>query len=123
MLSSADLKRQILDSASEGVRKKPKELPEGITEGDILELGKSLEGMTKMPGWAVVEDFMLRRMNLVGMAMQETASELTRGIARGYIELMTYVERTIAHKNIIEERERLKHETKDVSKDETDQGV
>jgi len=123
MLSSADLKRQILDSAATGVRKKPKELPEGITEGDILELGKSLEGMTKMPGWAVVEDFMLRRMNLVGMAMQDTASELTRGIARGYIELMTYVERTIAHKNIIEERERLKHETKDVSKDKDDQGV
>jgi len=120
MLSSADLKRQILDSASEGVRKKPKELPEGITEGDILELGKSLEGMTKMPGWAVVEDFMLRRMNLVGMAMQDSANELSRGIARGYIELMTYVERTIAHKNIIEERERLKHETKDVPKEKSE---
>ena len=118
MFSSADIKRQILDSTRIDIRKKPDALPEGVTEGDILELGENLEVMTKMSGWAVVEEFMLKRMNLVGMAMQDSSNELTRGIARGYIELMTYVQRTIQHKNAIQER--LKHETEDVSKNETE---
>jgi hypothetical protein len=121
MISSADLKRQILDSAKTGIRKQPKELPEGITEGDILEIGKNLESVTKMAGWAAIEEFMLRRMNLVQMAMQDTSSEVQRGIARGYIELMTYVEKTIAHKNAIQAR--LNNETKSVPKDQKEQGV
>lgn len=43
MFSSADIKRQILDSTKLDIRKKPSALPEGMTEGDILELGKVLK--------------------------------------------------------------------------------
>ena len=121
MFSSADIKRQILDSTKLDIRKKPSALPEGMTEGDILELGKSLEAMTKVSGWAVVEEFMLKRMNLVGMAMQDNSSELVRGIARGYIELITYVQRTIQHKNAIQER--LNNEAEAVSKKKKEQGI
>lgn len=77
--------------------------------------------MTKVSGWAVVEEFMLKRMNLVGMAMQDNSSELVRGIARGYIELITYVQRTIQHKNAIQER--LNNEAEAVSKKKKEQGV
>ena len=122
MLSSADIKRQIIQSAKGSIRKQPKQLPEGITEGDILEIGKALESMTKTAGWAAVEEYMLKRSNLIDLAIQENPSPLVRGTAKGYIELMQWVEHTITQKNEIQERERLKHETKNVSQNQKEQG-
>jgi len=122
MLSSADIKRQIIQNARSNIRKQPKELPEGITEGDILEIGKALETMTKMSGWAAVEEYMLKRSNLIDLATQENPSPLVRGTAKGYIELMQWIENTISHKNKILERERLQHEAKNVPQDQTVEG-
>ena len=122
MLSSADIKRQIIQSARTNIRRQPKELPEGITEGDILEIGKALEAMTKMAGWAAVEEYMLKRSNLIDLATQENPSPLVRGTAKGYIELMQWIENTISQKNKILDRERLKHEAKNVQEDKSVQG-
>lgn len=122
MLSSADIKRQIIQGAKSRIRKQPKELPEGVTEGDILETGKALETMTKMSGWGAVEEFMLKRSNLIDLATQENPSQLVRGTAKGYIELMQWIELTIRKKNEILERERLKHEAKNVPKNKKEQG-
>lgn len=122
MLSSSDIKRQIIEQAPKLRMGNDAKIESGITEGDILELGNSLEALTKVAGWAVVEDFMLKRMNLVNMAISDNLNDVQRGIARGYIELMQMVQNRIKEKNIIEERERLKHETKTVQKDKKIEG-
>jgi hypothetical protein len=117
MLSSSDIKRQIIEQAPKLRMGTEAKIESGITEGDILELGNSLEAMTKVAGWAVVEDFMLKRMNLVNMAISDNLNDVQRGIARGYIELMQMVQNRIKEKNIIEEREKLKHEKPSQEKD------
>jgi hypothetical protein len=122
MLSGADIKRQIIENANENIRKRKIESDPGLNEGEELELGNSLETMTKTSGWSVVEDFMLARMNLVGMAVSESVSEVTRGVAKGYVELMQMVQWRIKRKNEIEEKERLKHETKTIPEDQEIEG-
>jgi hypothetical protein len=122
MLSGADIKRQIIENANENIRKRKIESDPGLNEGEELELGNSLETMTKTSGWSVVEDFMLARMNLVGMAVSESVSEVTRGVAKGYVELMQMVQWRIKRKNEIEEKERLKHETKTIPEDQKVEG-
>jgi hypothetical protein len=122
MLSGADIKRQIIENANENIRKRKIEKDPGLNEGEELELGNSLETMTKTSGWSVVEDFMLARMNLVGMAVSESVSEVTRGVAKGYVELMQMVQWRIKRKNEIEEKERLKHETKTIPEDQKVEG-
>jgi hypothetical protein len=121
MLSGADIKRQIIENANENIRKRKIESDPGLNEGEELELGNSLETMTKTSGWSVVEDFMLARMNLVGMAVSESVSEVTRGVAKGYVELMQMVQWRIKRKNEIEEKER-KHETKTIPEDQKVEG-
>ena len=111
--SSADIKREIIASAAktEAVRKRIGSLVEaGVSEGDQIEMGNNLESMTKTPGWAIVENFMLTRMNLVGMAVSDGVSEVQRGVSKGYIELMQYIQLLIRQKNVLMEKERAKHE-------------
>ena len=111
--SSADIKHEIIASAAktEAVRKRIGSLVEaGVSEGDQIEMGNNLESMTKTPGWAIVENFMLTRMNLVGMAVSDGVSEVQRGVSKGYIELMQYIQLLIRQKNVLMEKERAKHE-------------
>ena len=115
MLSSADIKRQIIDEAkNSSIRKKMERLPEGMSEGDQLEIGKALEAVTKMAGWGLIEQYMLARMNLVGMVMSEKTNEMKKGAAAGFIEMMQWIHLSIKQKNEIQER--INNETKTVSK-------
>jgi len=66
---------------------------------------------------------MIRRMNLVGLAMSEKEIPDQKGIARGYIELMQAIQLHIQKAEEIEQKERLKYETKNVPKDEINEGV
>jgi hypothetical protein len=121
--SSADIKRDIIEAAgkSSAIRKRVDKMVEaGISEGDQIEMGNSLETMTKTPGWAIIEQYMLVRMNLVGMAMSETVSEIQRGQAKAFVELMQYIQLIIKQKNTLMEKERLRHEAEDVPQDESD---
>ena len=112
MLSSADIKREIIASASTSpLKKRIAEVPDGMTEGDQIEIGSALEATTKMAGWSIIEKYMITRANVVGMAMNDNVSEATRGIAKGYIELMQWVKLSIDRKNEILERERLNEES------------
>ncbi len=108
MLSSADIKREIIASASTSpIKKRITEVPEGMTEGDQLEIGKALEAVTKLAGWSIIEKYMITRANVVGMAMNDNVTDTTRGIAKGYIELMQWVTLAIKRKDEILEKERL----------------
>jgi len=111
MLSSADIKREIIkEAANSSIRKRVESLPVGMTEEDQMEIGNALESTTKTAGWTMVESYMLTRMNLVGMAIDEKSSEVKRGTAKGFIELMQWVHLAIKQKNDILERNRLKYE-------------
>ena len=111
MLSSADIKRQIIDEAkNSSIRKKVETLPSGMTEGDQVEIGNALDKTTKTSGWAMIESYMLTRMNLVNMVISDNSSEVAKGTAKGFIEMMQWIHLAIKQKNDILEKERLKHE-------------
>ena len=118
MLSSADIKRDIIKMADTAVVQKRMKTTTGITEGEQMELGKALEATTNTTGWAAIEEYMLARMNLVGMAVDEKLSDVQRGVAKGFIEMMQWIHWSIKQKNILIEKERLKHETENVPEDE-----
>ena len=122
-LSSAEIKRQILMSADKSeIRKKMDENPPGISEGEMIELGNELEAMTRSKGWSVVEAYMLRRMNLVGMVLADKENPDQKGMAKGFIELMQWIQLTIQKRNEILEKEKQKYATQSISKDETKRG-
>ncbi len=84
---------------------------------DASEMSKDL-----VKGW--LEAYMLRRMNLVGLALSDKENPDQKGIARGYIELMQMIQLHIQKAEEIAEKERLKYaKTESVSKDETDEGL
>ncbi len=123
-LSSAEIKRQILMSAGQSDMKRKMENPPGISDGELLEIGNDLKSITKMRGWIWLEAYMLRRMNLVGLALSDKENPDQKGIARGYIELMQMIQLHIQKAEEIAEKERLKYaKTESVSKDETDEGL
>ena len=121
-ISGAEIKRQILGGASKSViatkMRRDHENPHGRSDGEYIGDGKDLEALITMPGWVLVEEFMIRRMDLVGMVQNDTSSDLKRGIAKGYIELEQYIETAIRMKNEIMDKERNKYETETVQKDE-----
>ena len=86
----------------------------------MLEIGNELEKITKAPGWTIIETYMMNRMNLVGLVLQEGVTELSRGVAKGFIELMQYIDLAIRRRNKILEEERLNHEAKNVPEDEAE---
>ena len=118
-LSSADIKRQILISAgSSEIKRKMDKNPPGISEGEQIEMGNDLEAITKMRGWTLIETYMLRQMNLIGLILSDKESPDQKGIAKAFIELMQWITLVIKRRDDILEKERLKYETKSVSKDE-----
>jgi hypothetical protein len=112
MLSSADIKREIIAGASTSpLKKRIAEVPEGMTEGDQVDIGKALEAVTKLVGWSIIEKYMITRANVVGMALDDNVSDITRGKAKGYIELMQWITLAINRKDEILEWESLNEES------------
>jgi hypothetical protein len=62
-------------------------------------------------------------MNLVGLAMADNPDPDQKGIAKGFIELMQWIQISIQKRDEILEKERHKHEAKTVQKDEESKGV
>jgi hypothetical protein len=118
MLGSAEIKRQILKSAKDSIQAKRMENPPGISEGELIEIGNDLEAVSRMRGWILLESYMLRRMNLVGLALSEKDQPDQKGIARGFIELMQWIQLHIEKRDEILQKEKLKYEAKNVSKNE-----
>jgi len=118
-LSSAEIKRQILISAgSSEIKRKMDKNPPGISEGEQIEMGNDLEAITKMRGWTLIETYMLRQMNLIGLVLSEKENPDQKGIAKAFIELMQWMSLVIRRRDEILEKEKLKYEAKTVSKDE-----
>ena len=118
-LSSAEIKRQILMSAGQSDIKKRFENPPGISEGELLEIGNNLKAVTKMNGWIWIESYMLKHMNLVGLALSDKEMPDQKGIAKGYINLMQVIQLHIQKAEEIEEKERLKYaKTETIQKNE-----
>jgi len=116
MLSGAEIKREIIANAKNSpFRSQIEKVPDGMTEDDQIEIGNALEAMTKTSGWTIVERYMITRANVVGMAMNDNVSDSVRGVAKGFIELMQWVEISVNRKNEIEEKN---EKAKSVSKDE-----
>jgi hypothetical protein len=109
-LDSTDIKRQILADSEQDRTKVRKRIQQVLgnrdVEGEILEIGAEFEKLVASKGWTHIEVYMLRRMNLVGLAFNDKPDDgIQKGIARGYIELMQYVDQMIkARKEIIEEQ-------------------
>ena len=122
-LSSADIKRQILVNAINSPIRKKMESPPGISEGELIEIGNDLEGVTKQRGWTLIESYMLRRMNLVGLAMSDKPDPDQKGIAKGFIELMQWIQLSIQKRDELLQQERLKHETKSVPREQEREAV
>lgn len=119
-LNSAEIKRQILMNAGKSeIKKKMDKTPPGISEGEQIEMGNDLDALSKSRGWALLEVYMLRRMNLVGLVLSDEENKDQKGIARGYIELMQWMDLVVQKRNELLEKERLKHaKAEDVSKNE-----
>jgi len=119
-ISSDEIKRQIIKSVNTSpLKKKMNDRPPGITIGEQIEIGNELEKITKTPGWAIAEQYMLDKMNLIGLAIQD-GSDVNRGVAKAFIEFMQWINLCIQRKDKILQEERTKHETKNVSKDEAE---
>jgi hypothetical protein len=111
-LSGAEIKRQILMAAnSSEIKKKVHENPPGISDGEYIEMGNDLEAITKMKGWILIESYMIRRMNLVGLALADKEQPDAKGIAKGYIELMQWIQIVIQKRDEILEQEKTRHAT------------
>jgi hypothetical protein len=120
MLSSDEIKRQIIKSTNTSIiKKKMDEKPPGISEDEQIEIGQELEKMTRTPGWAIAEQYMLNKMNLIGLATQN-GSDVDKGVAKGFIEFMQWITLCIKRAESILEKEKLKYEAKNVSKDKAD---
>ena len=109
-LSSAEIKRQILESAKDSsIKKKMEQTLPGIPEGEQIEMGNDLEIVTKMKGWIWIESYMIRRMNLVGLAFAEKDNPDQKGMARGFIELMQWIQLAIQARDEILAKEKTKY--------------
>ena len=118
IVSSADIKRQILASAEKSdIKKRITALPR-VSEGEQIEWGNDLEALTKTRGWALVESYMLRRMNLVGLALDDKPDSNQKGIAKGFIELMQWIQLTIQKKDEILAKEKEKYGSTEVLQEE-----
>ena len=122
-LSSAEIKRQILMGAANSPIRKKMEQPPGISEGEMIEIGNDLEAVTRHRGWTLIESYMLRRMNLVGLAMSDKPDADQKGIAKGFIELMQWIQLSIRKRDELLENERLKYEAKTVQEKQESEGV
>ena len=103
-LSSAEIKRQILmNSDKSGIRAKIEQAidNQSMTEGEVIESGNAFEALTQTKGWILIESFMLRRMDITGLIFTEGDNSAQKGIARGYMELMQYIDQTIKTRDII----------------------
>ena len=107
-------------SAKDSIQKKRMENPPGISEGELIEIGNDLEALSRMRGWILVESYMLRRMNLVGLALSDKEQPDQKGIAKGFIELMQWIQLHIEKRDEILQKEKLKHETQSVSKNKSE---
>jgi len=109
-LSASEIKRQILMEAKNSpIREKIDNASVGLSDDDRIEMGEALESTTKTKGWSYIEAFMLQRMNIVGLVFDASGldEKIQKGITRGYIELMQYLDTAIKKKNqIIDERKK-----------------
>jgi hypothetical protein len=122
-VSSAEIKRQILISAgNSSIKKRMDANPPGITEGEQIEIGNDLEAVTRLKGWTLIETYMLRRMNLVGLVLDAEAKPDDRGVARAFIELMQWMSLCIKRRDEILEKEKIKYvsQAKAIQKDESE---
>jgi len=109
-LSSAEIKRQIIASAKQSdIKKRMDKAPPGISEGEQIEIGNDLAAVTNHRGWTLIESYMIRRMNLVGLALSNEDNKDEKGVAKGFIELMQWIQLCIERRDKILEEERLKY--------------
>lgn len=114
-LSSAEIKRQILlQSEKTGIKKDIlREPPPGMTNDDIIEQGQALEQMTRTKGWTIVEAYLLRSIDIVGIFYGESANERKIGQGQALIGLMHYVDQMIRAKDeLLQKAEKERSEKK-----------
>ena len=118
-LSSAEIKRQIIASAKQSdIKKRMDKAPPGISEGEQIEIGNDLAAVTNHRGWTLIESYMIRRMNLVGLALSNEDNKDEKGVAKGFIELMQWIQLAIQARDRIIEKEKTRYEAKSVPQDE-----
>ena len=97
MLSSAEIKRQILVSSDKGEIRKQIDTSlsnGGLTEGEVIEMAQEFETLVKSRGWIFIEAYMMKRMNITGLVFGDADAD-QKGIAKGYMLLMQYIDQII----------------------------
>ena len=121
--SARDIKAEIMRTApkSEIANKMRKVLtsrPSGKSDGEWIEEGNALEHLIKQPGWEYIEQFIIRKADIIGMVTNSALNtDMQKGIANGLIELEQYIDTAIRIKNEMIEKEKPKYETETVPKD------
>ena len=113
MIPSAEIKRQIL-TENTTFRKNLQSRLQGIDEGEIIEMGNAFETMVKTKAWTFIEAYLIRRMNITGLLFAEDDNLINKGIARGYAELLQYVDQVIRAKDAILSRENVSKVREDI---------
>jgi len=111
MMDSAEIKRLILmnsdkSPAVSGIKKYLEQHrgEAGKNSDDIIEMGKAFEALVNMPGWVYLEEYMINSANPINILFEEN-NESRKGVARGLIQTLQFVDRVIKEKNrIMEER-------------------
>lgn len=105
-MDSAEIKRMILaESESTGIRKKILDNREGgLNNDDVLDMGNAFEMMVKSKGWAFIESYITHRANPVSLLLRDNVTPEEKGMARGLMSLMQYVNQVISAKNAILEK-------------------
>ena len=116
MMSSAEIKRQILMSSDKSeIRKQIKNSLEhgGLAEGEVIEMGQEFERLVKSKGWVYVEAYMMKRMDITGLVFGNVDAD-QKGVAKGYMLLMQYIHQIMkASKDLLNKEK--PNETENVS--------
>lgn len=111
-MDSAEIKRMILKESESHPYVKSllgdKARQQLNNNDDVYEMGEAFEKMVGTKGWNYVEEYIIRNANPVGMLLTDNKDEGQRGMARGLIQLMQFVDLAIKAKERIEEERRVK---------------
>jgi hypothetical protein len=105
-MDSAEIKRMILKESESHPYVKSllgdKARQQLNNSDDVFEMGTAFEKMVETKGWNYVEEYIIRNANPIGMLINDNKDENQRGVAKGLVQLMQFVDLAIKAKERIE---------------------
>ena len=111
-MDSAEIKRMILKESESRPYVKSllgdKARQQLSNNDDVYEMGEAFEKMVETKGWNYIEEYIIRNANPVGMLLSDNKDESQRGLAKGLVQLMQFVDLAIKAKERIADERRTK---------------